>query len=131
MKKLSLFVLLAFLLFACEGKQGPVGPIGPQGDQGDQGDPGLQGPPGESGATIIYLTGVVSNGNYNASFIEIISTYIETEDIVQVYMTPDQSLYAWLLIYDIQIMEGAVGIYDPSHVYLGFDYMVKIIKSSG
>ncbi len=134
MKKLSFLLVITLLAFACEGKQGPIGPAGAdgeQGDQGEQGPTGPQGPDGESGATIIYEYGVISIGNYNGSFLEIFSSYLAAEDVVQLYMSPDQSIYTWMCIAEIQIVDGRLSLYDPSVLYLGFDYMIKIIKNTG
>lgn len=44
-----LFLSIAILLAACEGKQGPVGPRGEEGERGEQGPAGPQGPPGSPG----------------------------------------------------------------------------------
>ena len=122
MKKLNFLFIIALLAFACEGKQGPMGPEGEQGPAG---------PPGESGATIIYEYGTISVGDYDGSYIEIYSTDLNEYDVVQFYVTPDQSVYAWLFVSEIELTDGLVYVYDPSHYFLGWQYMVKIIKRSG
>ena len=116
MKKLSFLILIALLTFACEGKQGPVGP---------------QGADGESGATIVYESGVIVIADYESSYIVIYTAYIDETDVVQVYLSPDQDVYSWLCISEIEITDGRVFIFDSGFEYLGYDYMVKIIKSSG
>ncbi len=119
MKKLSFLVLIALLTFACEGKQGPVGPQGEQGTDG------------ESGATIIYESGVIVIADYESSYIVIYTAYIDETDVVQVYLSPDQAIYTWFCVSEIELTDGRVFILDPGFAYLGYDYMVKIIKSSG
>lgn len=134
MKKLSFLLVITLLAFACEGKQGPIGPAGPEGEQGQQGEQGPEGPegpPGESGATIIYEYGVISIGDYSDNYIWIFSTYLDEDDVVQVYVTPDQSIYAWLCVSEIELTNGLVYVYDPLYGFLGWEYMLKIIKNSG
>ncbi len=134
MKKLSFLLVITLLAFACEGKQGTIGLTGSDGEQGEQGEQGPQGPegpPGESGATIIYEYGVISIGDYSNNYIWIYSAYLDEEDVVQVYLSPDQSVYAWLLVPAIELTYGLVYVYDPSYTFLGFEYMIKIIKNTG
>ncbi len=134
MKKLSFLLVITLLAFACEGKQGTIGLTGSdgeQGEQGDQGPGGPQGPPGESGATIIFDYGVILVGDYSNNYIWLFSSYLAEEDVVQVYVTPDQSLYAWLCASEIELTNGLVYVYDPSYNFLGWEYMIKIIKNSG
>ncbi len=116
MKKLSFLVMIALLTFACEGKQGPVGP---------------QGADGESGATIIYESGVIVIADYESSYIVIYTAYIDETDVVQVYLSADQAIYTWFCVSEIELTDGRVFIFDPGFAYLSWDYMVKIIKSSG
>ncbi len=131
MKKLSFLILIALLTFACEGKQGPVGPSGSDGEQGQQGEQGPEGPPGESGPIMIYVSGAIVIADYESSYIVIYTASIDETDVVQVYLSPDQDVYSWLCISEIEITDGRVFIFDPGFAYLSWDYMVKIIKSSG
>ncbi len=134
MKKLSFLLVITLLAFACEGKQGPIGLTGSdgeQGEQGEQGPGGPQGPPGESGATIIYVYGTISWGDYSGDFIRIYSSYLAEEDVVQVYVSADPAVYAWRCVDEIQLTNGLVYVYDFWVDYLGYDYMVKIIKNTG
>jgi hypothetical protein len=112
--------MAGFILFACEGKEGPMGPEGPAGPPG---------PPGEDGATIIYEYGVISAGDYSGGYIGIDSDYLEETDVVQFYVSPDPDFYTWAMWPLIEITDGTIYAYDPDINLVGFDYMLKIIKS--
>jgi hypothetical protein len=121
MRTFLLLLVSVFILFSCEGKEGPMGPAGPQGE------PGPEGPPG---ATIIYEYGVVLNSDYSQDYIWLYSSYLEEEDVVQVYFSPNSNTYAWALEDQIELTNGLVYVYDSFQTYLGWEYMIKIIKSN-
>lgn len=131
MIKITTAILLACFMLACEGEQGPMGP---QGQQGSQGPPGPDGSPGNDGTvTVIYITGVVSNSLYgtwdNEFYVNIYHNLIQEDAITQVYLSSDKDVYAWWLMDAWQLTNGAVYIYDPNKVFLGWDYMIKIIPT--
>lgn len=126
MRKLTMILmLLAIAVFACEG---PVGPPGDQGIQGDQGIPGEDGAPGQDGAVIITVYGSISNSNYDGDWMEISSSYVGEEDVIQLYVSPDSELWAWRHVEGLQVTNSAVAFYDPGRDYLGYDFLLKIIK---
>jgi hypothetical protein len=135
MIKTIIAILLACFLVACEGEQGAMGPqgeVGEQGPQGEQGPLGPEGPPGSDGTvTVIYITGVVSNSLYTYEdgefWIDIYHSMIQEDAITQVYLSSDKDVYAWWSLDSWQLTNGAIYIHDPNQVFLGWDFMIKII----
>lgn len=119
MKRVAVLVLFGALLISCTGDQGPAGPQGPQG------------PPGLPGATIIYVTGVISAGDYDEDgWINIIDQAIREDAVTQVYFSQDKDTYAWITP-EFQLTNGRVYIEDVGQTYLGRDYMIMIIPDAG
>jgi hypothetical protein len=111
MKRLIVLLFLV-ILFSCEGKQGLMGPTGP------------------SGATIIYITGVISNSDYEGNWIQFNNWFIEEDAVVQVYFSQDKDEYTWFFIEEFQLTHRNIYVYDPWREYLGYDYEIKIIKNN-
>ncbi len=121
MKRVAVLMLAGALLVSCTGDQGPAGPQGPQGP------PGPEGPPG---ATIIYITGVISAGDYDEDgWINIDDQAIREDAVTQVYLSEDRDTYAWVA-FDFQLTSGRVYIEDVGQSYLGWDYLIMIIPNA-
>lgn len=128
MKRVAALTVLLILLISCTGDQGPAGPQGPQGPTGLEGPPGPEGPPG---ATIVYVTGVVSAGDYDEDgWIDIDDQAIRDSAVTQVYFSPDKEQYTWVPI-AFQLAPGHIYVEDDLRDYLGWDYMIMIIPDAG
>ncbi len=119
--KIMLFVILGAFLISCTGDRGPAGPAGTE---------GLVGPEGPPGATIIYITGSVSVGDYSGQWIAILDVAIRDSAVTQVFITPEQTTIAWVSV-DYQFAPGVVYIYDPTQDYIGWDFLIMIIPNAG
>ncbi len=129
MKRILIAIMvLAFSGLACQGDVGPIGPAGQDGAEGATGPPGQ---PGEDGAVIISIYGSISNSDYENNFIYIESSYISDDDVVQLWMSSDAETWAYQFIEETYLTNGRVAVYDPYEEYLGWDYIVKIIKNQG
>ncbi len=133
-RSIILALLLALVSLGCEGDTGPAGPAGEtgaDGPQGPTGPTGPTGPPGEDGAVIIHVYGTISISDYQGNLINILSSYISDTDVVQLWMSSDPALWAYQFIEDVQLTNGRVYVYDPLQDYLGWEYVLMIIKDSG
>jgi len=115
MKKILLLTLLGALLVSCTGDRGPAGPVGPEG------------PPG---ATIVYITGTISVGDYIGEWITITNSAIVDSAVTQVFITSEQTTSAWVAV-DYQFGTGIVYIHDPWRDYIGWDFLIMIIPNAG
>ena len=129
MKRVAVLMLVGALLASCTGDRGPAGPQGPQGPSGPEGPTGPEGPPG---ATIVYVTGVISIGNYDEdNWVVIDDDAIREDAVTQVYLTEDKDTYAWVSV-DFQLTNTRVYIEDTFlQWYLGWDYLIMIIPDAG
>lgn len=115
MKRVAVLMVVGTLLMSCTGDQGPAGPQGPQG------------PPG---ATIVYVMGVISAGDYDEdNWIVIEDDAIREDAVTQPYLSPDKDTYAWVSV-DFQLTNTRVYIEDTLQTYLGWDYMIMIIPDT-
>jgi len=143
MKKVFFSILLLSFFLSCTGEQGPAGPqgqagsdgtTGPQGPTGPEGPQGPIGPEGPPGATIIYLTGSVSLGDYEEYdgilWIAIRDVAIRDSAVTQVFISEEQTAIAWWAV-DYQFCNGVVYIYDPTKAYIGYDFLIMIIVDAG
>jgi hypothetical protein len=121
MKRIIVLLFFTAFFISCTGDQGPAGP---------QGETGPQGPEGPAGATIVYITGSISSGNYDGNWIEIEDSSLVDSAVTQVFVSPDQTTYAWVSV-DFQFGEGIVYIYDSEQEILGWDYLIMIIVNAG
>jgi len=115
MKKILLLTLLGALLVSCTGDRGPAGPVGPEG------------PPS---ATIIYVVGVISAGDYEGDWIALRNSSIRADAVTQVYISEDRQTHAWITV-DYQFGTGVVYIHDPNQAYIGWDLLIMIIPNAG
>ena len=127
-------LVLALSFIGCEGPEGPVGPQGSQGLPGNDGEPGEDGQPGPEGppgVAIIPISGVISIGNYqgNPDFARVEDYRIGENDVVQVFVTSDPTVYAWSFWPLYAVQPGWVSIYDPDHDLIGYHYLILVIKS--
>ncbi len=137
-----LLLISAFLLSSCEGPEGPAGPkgsqgsqgsagsIGPAGPEGPQGPVGPQGPPGP-GSLFTYLSGVISNSDYeysNEYYIRLEHESLHPSKSISVYLCPDPDEYAWMNISDFQVTNGVIYITDDEKSYLGWSIWTIIIE---
>jgi len=132
MRKLAVLLVAGLLFFSCTGDQGPAGLQGPQGDQGPVGPEGPQGPVGPEGpigATIVYVTGVISVGDYSGEWVLIEDVAIRDDAVTQVYLSPSGE-EGWISLSLFVLEDGQVWINDPSQDLLGWDYMIVIIPNA-
>jgi len=136
MRKLAVLLVAGLLFLSCTGDQGPAGLQGPQGDQGPVGPEGPQGPVGPEGpigATIVYITGSISVGDYESYggylWIAIRDVAIRDSAITQVFLSPEQTTTVWTTG-DYQFNTGVVYIYDPNQDYIGWDFLIMIIPNA-
>jgi len=117
MKKFFFSILLLSFFLSCTGEQGPQGPIG------------NEGPPG---ATIVYLTGVISSESYGANdYIWISDVSIRHNAVTQVYINEDPDTYTWLAV-DFQLADGWICFKDPAgDGYKGWYFLIMIIPDAG
>jgi hypothetical protein len=125
----------------CEGPQGPGGPAGTEGAQGVAGPPGGDGAPGPQGPAgpqgdqgppginFVTFQGTITSGHYDGDWIQLVNSQIAEGDFVNAYVSPDQSVWAWQSIYDYQYTNLVIWIYDPDQYWLGYDYLVCLMKN--
>jgi len=151
MKKVFFSILLLSFFLSCTGEQGPAGPqgqagsdgtTGPQGPTGPEGPQGPIGPEGPPGATIIYLTGSVSLGDYEEYdgilWIAIRDVAIRDSAVTQVFISEEQTAIAWWAVaYPRWFEPGSYGpgglfaylsLRDPFCKHLSEDFKALIDK---
>ena len=103
MKRVAALTVALALVISCTGDRGPAGPQGPQGTTGPEGPPG---------ATIVYVTGVISAGDYDQDgWINIDDQDIREDAVTQVYFSRDKDAVAWITP-EFQLTNGRVYIED-------------------
>jgi len=138
MKKFFFSILLLSFFLSCTGEQGPAGPQGPAGSdgttgpQGPMGPDGPIGPEGPPGATIVYVTGVISIGDYDQyGWVDLADPAIRKDAVTQLYLSLSLDDPSWIL-YPIFVLEnGHLYFEDVSHDFLGVAYFIMIIPNAG
>lgn len=125
-----LLLLLTALMIACTGPTGPQGLQGPQGlpgDSGITGTNGTNGQPGPGDITIVRDTLTLDMYNAPAERFEIeCAAVIDTQYVDLKIRYTDSSL--WRADFEWEYMTGLVTIETRATGYVGWEYMITVIK---
>ena len=132
-------ILICIVWFAtgCEGEQGAQGITGAQGAKGEQGGTGEDGQDGQDGEDgesgippIIPITGMFVMGHYSESsdYASFYDTRIDEGDIVQLYLSSNPDVYAWLFYPDYQVTDYKMYIQGEDYWLVGKYYLILVIK---
>ena len=111
-----------------DGDDGQDGEDGEDGEDGDDGQDGDDGEDGEDGVPIILISGRINSGDYVGDFAVVYDDRIAINDVVQVYLNLDPDRNAWVFMPLFAVTSGSIGIYDPDYDYIGYLYIILVIK---